>query len=70
MRDAEILDAWTRVCAEATLPDRRVGLIAPGYEASFVAFDGNPLEDWSAIDRITYRFKDGAELMLRESPAN
>jgi imidazolonepropionase-like amidohydrolase len=45
-------------------PERKLGRLDPGYEASFVALDGNPLADWSSLGRICYRFKDGLPLVL------
>lgn len=64
LTDAEILDIWTRGCAQSVLPDRSVGRIASGFEASFVVFADDPLADWSATQTISYRFKDGAPLEL------
>jgi imidazolonepropionase-like amidohydrolase len=43
-------------------PQRRIGLLREGYEASFLAFEGNPLDDWRNIRRIRPRFKQGVEV--------
>jgi imidazolonepropionase-like amidohydrolase len=53
---------WTTATARAILPDRRIGAFEDGYEASFVALEGNPLQDWGNVRRIRLRFKQGAVL--------
>src|SRR5918995_818340 len=63
-QDLEILRMWTRNCAPAVFPERKLGRLDPGYEASFLALDSNPLTDWSSLGRIRYRFKDGVPLVL------
>jgi imidazolonepropionase-like amidohydrolase len=40
-------------------PDRRIGCLEIGCEASFLAFKGNPLEDFNAIRTFAYQMKDG-----------
>lgn len=42
--------------------DRRIGRFDEGYEASFVALAGNPVEDFSQVQRIVRRFKQGVNL--------
>jgi imidazolonepropionase-like amidohydrolase len=64
----ELLDMWTRNCARTVFPDRKLGRLEPGYEASFLALDGNPLTDWSSLGRIRYRFKDGLPLVVAVQP--
>lgn len=41
---------------------RRIGALKEGYEASFVALEGDPLEDWANVRRIRTRFKQGVVL--------
>lgn len=65
-QDLELLRMWTQNCARTVFLERKVGRLDPGYEASFVALDGNPLTDWSSLGRIRYRFKDGVPLVLPE----
>lgn len=43
---------------------KRAGEYEAGYEASFLALDGNPLVDWSSLGRIRYRFKEGSPLVI------
>ena len=66
--DIELLRMWTENCARTVFPERKVGRLDEGYEASFVALDGDPLADWSSLGRIRYRFKDGSPLVV-PSPA-
>jgi len=61
-----LLRLWTGATARAIFPDRRVGSLDEGAEASFLALDGNPLEEWQNVRRIRLRFKQGA---LLEVPA-
>jgi len=35
-----------------------------GYEASFVALDGNPLDDFASVRRVAFRFKQGHLICL------
>jgi imidazolonepropionase-like amidohydrolase len=65
--NAEILRMWTAHCAGA-FDGRRIGQLADGYEASFIAFDGDPLKDFEATQRIVLRVKDGKILELGPAP--
>lgn len=60
--DAELLSLWTDATARAIFPDRRIGALLEGYEASFLALDANPLEQRGAPIRL--RFKQGAPLTV------
>lgn len=60
--DAELLAMWTSGTAQSIFPERRIGALEEGYEASFLALDGDPLGDWSATSRIALRFKQGEVL--------
>jgi imidazolonepropionase-like amidohydrolase len=46
---------------------RRIGKLAPGYEASFLVLDGNPLVDFANVQRIRLRFKQGTVILLPPS---
>ena len=59
LSNAELLHAWTETTSEAIFPQRRIGKLAPGYEASFLALAGDPLADFSNVKRITLRMKQG-----------
>jgi imidazolonepropionase-like amidohydrolase len=64
---AELLTMWTRNCARTIFPDREVGQLGEGFESSFLALDSNPLIDWSALERIRLRVKDGRVLELPQT---
>lgn len=66
--DRELLEMWTLNCARTVFPERKLGRLEAGYEASFLALDGNPLVDWSSLGRIRYRFKGGLPLVLADQP--
>jgi len=56
-----LLRLWTET-SRTIFPDRRIGALQEGFEASFLALDSNPLEDFDNVGRIRLRFKDGAVL--------
>lgn len=62
--NAELLRAWSEVTPRTIFPKRRIGRIAPGYEASFILLARNPLEDLEATGEIVRRFKQGVEIRL------
>jgi len=57
----ELLKMWCEHAAMTTLPDRKIGLLKEGYEASFLVLDSNPLnEDIRAINEaIVLKVKQG-----------
>ena len=60
--DTELLRMWTTNCARTLFPDRRVGGLDPGSEASFLALGADPLADFEAVRNIRLRVKQGAAL--------
>lgn len=60
--NAELLKMWSTSTAAAIFPARRIGKLAPGYEASFLVLDGDPLQDFSNATRINLRVKQGVVL--------
>jgi len=54
-----LLKIWTENTPQTIFPTRKIGFLNDGYEASFVALKGNPIEDFSNIRKITMRFKQG-----------
>ena len=56
-----LLKLWAEDTPRAIFPQRRIGFLREGYEASFLALEGNPLDDWRNIRRIRLRFKQGVE---------
>ncbi len=57
-----LLKMWCEATPAAIFPDRLLGKFAEGYEASFLALAGNPLEDFDQVRTIRYRFKQGVPL--------
>ncbi len=55
----EMLKIWCENTAQSIFPNRKIGLLKEGYEASFLVLDGNPLVDFMQIKSIRLRFKQG-----------
>jgi imidazolonepropionase-like amidohydrolase len=49
----------TSLAAESLGLGDRIGTIAPGYEADLIALDGDPLEDITALERVSFVMKGG-----------
>jgi imidazolonepropionase-like amidohydrolase len=64
----ELLHAWAVETPRRIFPNRRIGALEAGFEASFLALDGNPLDDISNAHRISLRVKKGRLLFPREIP--
>lgn len=64
----ELLDLWSRSTPHAIFPERRIGRVAPGYEASFLVLEGDPLQDFENVFRIRLRVKEGAVLSAAAPP--
>jgi imidazolonepropionase-like amidohydrolase len=60
----ELLKMWSEASAETTFPNRRIGRLKSGYEASFLVLSGNPIEDFANVQRIEMRVKQGEILSL------
>lgn len=60
--DRSLLKMWTETTPQAIFPGRRIGKLAEGYEASFLALEADPLADLSNVKKIKYRFKQGVLL--------
>jgi imidazolonepropionase-like amidohydrolase len=54
--------------AESLRLGNQIGTIAPGMEADLVATDGNPLQDITAVRRVTFVMK-GGKVFRNEVPA-
>ena len=57
--NAELLKLWTDETPRAIFPNRRIGRLAPGYEASFLVLDKDPIADFSNVKTIRLRVKQG-----------
>jgi len=47
------------VTPQVIFPNRKIGALEEGYEASFLALDADPLATWTATKQIRMRFKQG-----------
>jgi hypothetical protein len=59
-----LLKLWAEVTPRSIFPQRPIGFLREGHEASFLALEGNPLDDWRNVRRIRLRFKQGVEVRL------
>ncbi len=57
-----LLKMWCESTPAAIFPGRKIGRFEEGYEASFLALAGNPLDDFSQVRSITHRVKQGRVL--------
>jgi hypothetical protein len=57
--NAELIEMWTIVAAQTIFPQRKIGRLSEGYEASFVVLRSNPLENFESVKDIHLRFKQG-----------
>ena len=61
----EMLKIWCEDTPRTIFPNRKLGRLAEGYEASFLVLGGNPLEDFTQVQNIKLRFKQGLPLTLQ-----
>lgn len=54
-----LLKMWTETTPKTIFPQRKIGELKEGYEASFLTLEGNPIEDWQNVHKIKLRFKQG-----------
>jgi len=59
-----LLKMWCETTAATIFPKRKIGLLKNGYEASFLALNDNPLQDFANVQKIDKRFKQGEFLSL------
>ncbi|NNE57774.1 MAG: hypothetical protein HKN36_06665 [Hellea sp.] len=60
--DDVILRLWIDTPRLSIFPDRAIGELAPGYEASFLALECNPLEDFDCAVKIEKAVKQGVDV--------
>lgn len=54
-----VLDLLAIETPRAIFPDRRIGILTEGFEASFLVLEGDPLADMDNLGRIRMRLKQG-----------
>lgn len=57
-----LLKMWCEATPRAIFPDRRIGRLREGYEASFLVLDGDPIQDFTNVRKIGMRVKQGVIL--------
>lgn len=57
--NAELLRMWSVTGAQTIFPQRKIGHLREGYEASFIVLRGNPIENFERVKDIHLRFKQG-----------
>ncbi len=57
-----LLKMWCEATPVAIFPDRKLGALREGHEASFLALPGDPLVDFSHVTRVEFRVKQGVPL--------
>jgi hypothetical protein len=60
--NAELLDTWFKT-ARYIFPERRIGELKEGYEASFLVLENNPVKNLQAVKNIGIRMKQGQFLL-------
>ncbi len=59
---ADLLAIWAVATPQAIFPSRKIGRLEPGYEASFLVLDENPLDNLDALRSIRMRIKQGCTI--------
>lgn len=54
-----LLKMWCESTPETIFPNRKIGKLRDGYEASFLVLNGNPIENFEKVKEISMRFKQG-----------
>jgi hypothetical protein len=63
----ELLRMWSETTALMIFPERKIGRLEPGYEASLLVLAGDPTTDVENLFRIKRRVKQGVELKMAPS---
>ncbi len=58
----ELLKLWSEATPQNIFPQRKLGRLQEGYEASFLILSANPLEQFAHVKQIQMRFKQGMRL--------
>jgi hypothetical protein len=59
-----LLKMWCEATAATIFPKRKIGYLKEGYEASFLVLKGDPLQDFTNVQKIDRRVKQGEILSL------
>lgn len=61
----EALKIWTEETPKTIFPNRKIGKLQNGYEASFLVLSGDPLKDFAQVKNINLRFKQGTVINVK-----
>lgn len=64
MDNLALLKLWAEATPQAIFPDRKVGCLREGCEASFLVLRGNPISDFRHVRDIVMRVKQGRLLSV------
>ncbi|HEY5885503.1 MAG TPA: amidohydrolase family protein [Pyrinomonadaceae bacterium] len=59
-----LLKLWCENTATAIFPNRKIGHLKAGYEASFLVLEGDPIQDFTNVQKIELRVKRGEILSV------
>jgi hypothetical protein len=59
MSNLELLQAWSVATPRAIFPQRKIGRLSEGFEASFLVLGGDPLADGANMQKIVMWVKQG-----------
>ena len=68
--DKELLNMASTVTSQVIFPQRKIGALKDGYEASFLVLREDPAQNIDNIRTITLRVKQGRRLTVPESAIN
>lgn len=66
---AQMLRMWSETTPALIFPARRIGRLAPGYEASLLVLGCDPLARWACTGEIGLRVKEGMRIDLPPAAA-
>ena len=56
----QLLKMWSETTPRTIFPQRKIGRFEEGFEASFLVLDKDPIRDFSALENIRMRVKQGS----------
>jgi hypothetical protein len=62
-----LLKMWCEATPMAIFPNRKIGKLRDGHEASFLVLTGNPIQDFMNVKKIDMRIKQGEVLSIAKS---
>ncbi|MEL6663020.1 MAG: hypothetical protein AAFO57_07075 [Pseudomonadota bacterium] len=68
--DADLLRLWIETPRLSIFPERAIGELHPGFEASFLALACNPADEFDCTGQINRRIKQGLDLDARTGVAD